>query len=98
MKSTLADILRKHQTHFGKVTPFDWAREPLLVLDLTASNTELQSVNLDDTAAFTQYIFGKMEQTGVWVAVGGYNENRTIYRRSTHFSQQDEVRSVHLGI
>ncbi len=98
MESMLAAILRKHHPHFGKVTPFDWAIEPILVLDLTESNIELQSVNLDDTAAFSEYVFGKMAQADARVAVGGYNENRYIYRRSAHFSHPDEPRSVHLGI
>ena len=98
METPLSTILRNHTPGFSSVVPFDWDQEKVLLLDLTEANPDLHQLDLRNTATFTHYVFGKMAQTGVRVAVGGYNENRYIYRRSAHFNSSDEARSVHLGI
>jgi murein DD-endopeptidase MepM/ murein hydrolase activator NlpD len=98
MECPLSTILRKYTPDFSPVVPFDWDQEKGLLLDLTEANPDLHQLDLRNTAAFTHYVFGKMAQAGVRVAVGGYNENRYIYRRSAHFNSPDEARSVHLGI
>lgn len=98
METPLSTILRKYTPGFRPVVPFDWTREKVLLLDLTEGNLDLHQLDLRNTAAFTDYVFGKMARAGVRVAVGGYNEDRYIYRRSAHFSGPDEARSVHLGI
>lgn len=92
--------------------PFDFQKDPYLLLDLSASNPELATIDLTDTALFTEYVFGKLKLAGVRVGMGGYNEHRTIYRRSKHFSpvaekpsgaqcdgpSYDGPREIHLGI
>jgi peptidoglycan LD-endopeptidase LytH len=98
MNALLADVLRKHLSHFSPVVSFNWHNENILLLDLTEANQELLQLDLQDTRVFTDYVFGKMQQVGARVAVGGYNEDRYIYRRSAHFNNGEEARSVHLGI
>lgn len=89
--------------------PFDFQRDPYLILDFSASNPELATLDLTDTALFTDYVFSTLRRAGARVGVGGYNEHRTIYRRSQHFnaaiqsSLNDETpcdgpREIHLGI
>ena len=79
--------------------PFDFRRDPFLRLDFSATNPDLANLDLTNTAAFTDYVFGKLRTAGVKVGVGGYNEHRTIYRRSNHFYASDhELREIHLGI
>ena len=79
--------------------PFDFQKDPYLVLDFSASNPDLNSeLDLTDTASFSGYVFGKMRAAGAQVGVGGYNEHRVIYRRSEHFSSSEEPREIHLGI
>ncbi|QJW91342.1 peptidoglycan DD-metalloendopeptidase family protein [Spirosoma taeanense] len=78
---------------------FDFKRDPYLILDFSASNPELTSLNLTNTARFTDYVFGKLKAAGAKIGVGGYNEHRVIYRRSQHFQQTSEQpREIHLGI
>ena len=98
MDTPLSTVLHNHAPGFGSVVPFDWNQEKVLILDLTEANPELHQLDLQNTTIFTDYVFEKMAQAGARVAVGGYNENRYIYRRSAHFSSSDEARSVHLGI
>lgn len=78
--------------------PFDFAKDPYLILDFSASNPDLAGLDLTDTAQFTDYVFGKLRAAGVRVGVGGYNEHRVIYRRSSHFQQEAKPREIHLGI
>jgi len=98
MNALLTDVLRKHTPHFSPVVSCNWEDEKVLLLDLTEANQDLLQLDLLDTRIFTDYVFGKMHQTGARVAVGGYNEDRYIYRRSAHFNSGEEARSVHLGI
>ena len=66
-----------------------------LVLDFSANNPDPTHIDLTNTVTFSDYVFGKL---GAAVGVGGYNEHRAIYHRSTHFLQTEEPRVIHLGI
>ena len=78
--------------------PFDFRKGPYLILDFSATNSDLATLDLTHTPTFTEYVFGKLKATGAKVGVGGYNEHRVIYRRSAHFNSAQEPREVHLGI
>lgn len=80
------------------ILPFDFTKDRYLVLDFTANNPDLATLDLTSTAAFTDYVFDQLRQAGAVVGVGGYNEHRVIYRRSPHFNQTEEPRCIHLGI
>ncbi len=68
------------------------------ILDFSATNPDLATLDLTDTAVFSDYVFAKLRQAGAAVGVGGYNEHRVIYRRSAHFQQTTELREIHLGV
>ncbi|MGB3619402.1 MAG: peptidoglycan DD-metalloendopeptidase family protein [Catalinimonas sp.] len=79
--------------------PLDLHGPRVLRLDLSVHNPDLPALDLRDTAGFDRYVFGKMHAAGADMAVGGYLEDRQIYRRSAHFGTADEEsRSVHLGV
>lgn len=84
--------------------PFDFIKDPYLILDFSASNPDLTTLDLTDTAVFSTYVFGKLRAADAQVGMGGYNEHRVIYRRSKHFntsaeaSPYDGPREIHLGI
>lgn len=82
---------------FAPILPYDLRQVPILILDLTEHNKDLTKEVLLDTIAFTQYIFREMDKANALVAVGKYNEERIIYKRSTNFGGA-EPRSIHLGI
>lgn len=69
-----------------------------LILDFSATNPDLATLDLTDTAVFSDYVFDKLRQAGAAVGVGGYNEHRVIYRRSAHFQRTADPREIHLGI
>lgn len=69
-----------------------------VLLDLSEDNTELEQLNISDTAVLEGYIKRQIAKSNAKIAWGGYLENRTRYASSELFSQDGEARSVHLGI
>ncbi|HEX9955995.1 MAG TPA: peptidoglycan DD-metalloendopeptidase family protein, partial [Fibrella sp.] len=82
-----------------RLLPFNFAHDPYVVLDFTASNPDLATLDLTDIQTFDEYVSGKLREAGAVVGVGGYGENRIIYRNSGHFTPTgDEPRTIHLGV
>lgn len=93
MKSLL-EILRNH-SHFEKVIS---SKKPYRNLDFSENNKELLSRDLTETSVFSSYVFEDMLSQNQYVGIGGYDENRVIYRQRDHFTNQENPRSIHLGI
>lgn len=93
----LSQVLKKYAGIYFPVVSENLNHPSLLIFDLSASNKDLQENNFLDTEAFSKYIFGLMAKAGTPVAIGKYNEDRIIYRRSKHFIGS-ENRTIHLGI
>lgn len=84
---------------YSSFAPVVLTKKPLRKLDFTANNADLPALDLTDTRAFSDYVFGKMLDNGQFVGVGGYDEHRVIYRRSAHFGDYAaEGRCIHLGV
>lgn len=97
MITELENALIKNRPHFHPVVDFDPAKEKLFQFDFTSANKELSDLDISDTTVFSGYIDNKLKSSGSKYGIGGYNENRTLYRRSKLFDG-NEQRSVHLGI
>ncbi len=93
---------------FGRVVPYDPSRDRILAMDLSVSNTRIDSQSLGDTQRLAEYIGSRLASAKAKYAIGGYNEHRTIYARSRHFDlpigqmaqgpgTQAEPRRLHLG-
>ncbi len=68
-------------------------------LDFTAANPRLARPEaLRDTAAFAQVVQQMLADQHAATGLGGYLENRVIYRRSPHFGGPGAARSLHLGV
>lgn len=103
MQSTsgFTEALKKQQSIFHPVVPFDKEHDRLLELDFTAANEELSVDILADTTAFTTYIDNKLSAAGAVYGIGGYAEHRTVYSISPVFdgaNSADEPRRLHLGV
>ena len=97
MITELYNLLKKYAANYHPVVPFDVKKDKLLKLDFTEANSELTDDLLTDTDAFIAYIkksLGKKYTYGI----GGYDEHRTIYARSSRFNNDEEPRRLHLGI
>jgi len=111
MKSELENVLIKNRSAFHKVVNYNAGNEKLYPFDFTAANSELTSAIIADTGKFSRYINNKLETARASFGIGGYNEDRVLYKRSSHFatsagnsagfSESEDgpgSRSVHLGI
>jgi murein DD-endopeptidase MepM/ murein hydrolase activator NlpD len=54
--------------------------------------------DLTTNAGLQSCIDKQLNSTNSSIGYGGYLEDRSIYRRSAHFQQEGEARSIHLGL
>src|SRR6056297_2332307 len=95
MKPDLEKKLRRQPQ--AAVLPFDPDAEESFLFDFTEENPDMRGIDPADTEHFIEYVFGKLRQAGSRIGLGGYRENRTIYRHSELFAA-GKVRSYHLGL
>ncbi len=73
--------------------------ENTMKLVFSEENTDLLKLDLGDTSSFDTYVFDRIKSNGKKYGIGGYLENRAIYRRSEVFgTDESEYRNIHLGI
>lgn len=94
----LSEILRRNAAVFGPVLAADLSGAAVCRLDFTAANTYLQGIDLRHTPHFNEAVDHMLQQQQASIGVGGYLEDRFIYRRSQHFDVAAESRSLHLGV
>lgn len=80
-----------------KVVAADLAAEPCVLLDFSAANPAMASLDTADIDQFCAYIDTTLAAAGSRFGLGGYNENRVVYRHSRLF-EGGAVRSLHLGL
>ncbi|MFO8055484.1 MAG: peptidoglycan DD-metalloendopeptidase family protein [Bacteroidales bacterium] len=100
MESTkLTAVLSHHRHDFEPVTPFDLQSKKLCYLDLSAANPDLGIEQISDNALFSETIKAFTESAGADIAIGRYDEDRSIYTKSEHFTPPgQEPRTLHLGV
>ncbi|MBC8032643.1 MAG: peptidoglycan DD-metalloendopeptidase family protein [Chitinophagaceae bacterium] len=76
---------------------FDPRLDKFYPFDFSRNNAALSEDLIADTRLFSRYIEKELERNGCKYGIGGYNEHRTIYARSTHFDDGQEPRRLHLG-
>jgi len=66
--------------------------------DFTSRNRDIAKIDLSDKMAYTHYVSDELAKNNATTGVGGYDEDRLIYKRSNLFGQEEDARSVHLGL
>src|SRR5688500_13167412 len=93
----LTEKLKNYTGGFAAVVPYEKG-DRLLLMDFTAANTALTDETLGDTGLFSKYVEEQLAKANAKYGIGGYNEHRTIYSRSTVFdTETEEPRRLHLG-
>lgn len=96
--SKLILLLKKYGSAFSQVVPVNLNSGQVTRLDFTAKNPLIAVADLQNTEIFAGLVQEMLAKQKATVGVGGYLENRDIYRRSGHFSNGSENRSIHLGV
>jgi peptidoglycan LD-endopeptidase LytH len=97
MLTDLENTLIKNRADFHPVVKFDATKEKLFHFDFTDNNKVLGASEIADTTLFTEYIDRTLKLNNASFGIGGYKENRKLYRRSELFAGE-EARSLHLGV
>ena len=84
----LIQELKKNQKNFHSVVPFDPSTEKIVSLDLSKNNAELTEEIYTDSKKFSEYITNKLKASDAKFGIGGYNENRNLYKTSKLFDTE----------
>lgn len=100
MSNSIVNILSAKAGLFHPVVEVDKNSDLVVAIDLTSSNTSLNSDVVGNIVKFEAFINEFLSMNGAKFAVGGYLEYRDLYSRSDVFSgsSSDEERRLHLGI
>jgi murein DD-endopeptidase MepM/ murein hydrolase activator NlpD len=100
MSNSIVNILSTNTASFHPVVEVVKNSDCVVAIDLTSSNTSLNSDVVGDIVKFETFINEFLSMNGAKFAVGGYLEYRDLYSRSDVFSGSsiDEDRRLHLGI
>ncbi len=91
-------VLVNHASDIHPILDIDLSSPQVTKLDFSENNNLLTLENLVDTARFDALVNQLLADNNATVGIGGYLENRVIYRRSPHFQATEEPRSIHLGV
>ncbi|RKE98017.1 peptidoglycan DD-metalloendopeptidase family protein [Ichthyenterobacterium magnum] len=71
-----------------------------IALDLSKDNKALKSIDVSSSEALENYISNHIKLNTAKVAFGGYLEQRSIYKRSNYFNDDNPKteRNIHLGV
>jgi murein DD-endopeptidase MepM/ murein hydrolase activator NlpD len=90
----LEKILSRHLRYEAVIR----SKKPFRRLDFKENNPDLLHRHLSETRDFSSYVFDVMLSGNQYTGIGGYRENRIIYRHRKHFAADAEnPRSIHLG-
>jgi murein DD-endopeptidase MepM/ murein hydrolase activator NlpD len=92
------DYFNSKDVKVSPVVDFDRTLNTLYPFNLTESNLELTDELLSDISLFSNWVDKKLSETNSRYGIGGYNELRSLYKRSSHFNTADEPRRLHLGV
>ncbi|WP_234462565.1 peptidoglycan DD-metalloendopeptidase family protein [Adhaeribacter terrigena] len=90
-------LLLKYRAEIGKVVALDLNAANVIKLDFSQANALLTTEALQQTETFDKLVNQMLQEKEAVAGIGGYLENRIIYRRSNLF-EETEPRSMHLGI
>ena len=94
----IEEILKNNKNTFTSVFPFNLQNKIIFKLNLSVNNKELYEIDISSTSKLSEYINDKIKKSNSDIAIGGYGEDRLIYRKSEHFGKGNEARSIHLGV
>ena len=97
MNTDLEFLLKKYNHTFHPVIKTGDKKEKIHALDFTVTNTELTEELISDTGNFSRWVSARLQSADSMFGIGGYNEDRILYKRSKLFSGT-VPRSLHLGV
>ena len=97
MNSELELLLQTHKSKFHPVVKIQTVVDKIHPFNFTITNTDISEELIADTGNFSKYIERQLHAAKALFGMGGYNEDRVLYKRSKLFDGE-EARSLHLGV
>ena len=106
-KTIFEERMQNNTALLKQVVPFNATADKLLLMDFTSANSLWTDEIINNEILFSQTVSNLLEKNNATYGIGGYNENRTVYKRSQVFtsspnpfstSGEGEFRCIHLGI
>lgn len=96
--TNLSRILIKTEKEFHPIIKFDAGKERFFRFDFSENSKVIPSAKvISETLSFAEWINDTLINNNATYGIGGYAEDRVLYRRSDLFGGE-EARSIHLGI
>ncbi len=92
----ITSLLTRNRHLFGSVLALEYKTAPVVILDLSKENQEVAKLDFSNASVQSAYINNLLAKKKAKLAVGRYNEERSIYDHSALFSGT-ERRTIHLG-
>lgn len=94
------EFLKSQTNAFTPVVASGIQKSDYQLLDLSVSNSQLNSIDISSATEMEVYIQSLLQKHSKKIAWGGYLEQRAIYQRSSHFNPKnsENERNIHLGI
>ncbi|MFT3979716.1 MAG: peptidoglycan DD-metalloendopeptidase family protein [Ferruginibacter sp.] len=98
VSTNLSRILQKNARDFHPIIKFDAGREKFFRFDFSEKSKLIPAKEtIAETFSFAEWVNDTLISHNATYGIGGYNEDRVLYRRSELFGGE-EARSIHLGI
>ncbi|MEO7961014.1 MAG: peptidoglycan DD-metalloendopeptidase family protein [Ginsengibacter sp.] len=100
-------FLLSQKAEFNSIVEFDSRRDKIASLDLSENNEDQEKIDFDNTNDFSVYIREELLRAKAKFLIGGYNELRDLYKRSSLFTsdsiagnndEKPEPRRLHIGL
>ncbi len=91
---TLAALIARHRSAFASIFDPPLAADNTIYMELSATSEFGRGL---DPAALDAAVFARIDAAGAIAGVGGYLENRSVYKDTEHF-RGDAERCIHIGV
>ncbi len=95
----LTSWLQENRAQAASLLPLDLPNANPLVFDWSVGSLEMGSpADFGDAQKETERLFARLSDAGTAVGVGRYNEARLVYTGDAFKSDNDEWRTIHIGL
>ena len=91
---SFADFIKKNRGRYAAMFEPALSAQNTVHMDLSSANKAFEGLS---EAEIDRAVFQRIEDAGAIAGVGGYLENRAVYR-DTDLFQGDEERCIHIGV
>lgn len=98
MQNLLLSLLKENKEKLFPVLGTKFTKDDYCEMDLSIYNTEFEIINVESYDGLEAHIHETLINNDAKIGIGGYAENRPIYRSSDLYCDTAEKRCIHLAL